>query len=787
MRGKGVVSSMKEYKKEIEAELKQLLEELHKDFSSNEHSSVMQRVMYGLEIHQIEQEIKNLEFERTQLQLTEARNKYAELYDFAPIAYITFDDQANIIELNLAAARLLDQPHSKILNQPISNWLSDSEYQKLLKHLYKVSCSNEKISIELKFSLNDGVERSFHLESSSVRHDGLVAKCRTAMLDITDHSFIEEELKDSKKELENRVDDRTRELKNTNQILHEKIIEHAAVSEKLKLASIVFNNTEDGIIIMDSSFNIINTNKAFNKVTGYSSAELLNKNPNDLFTSRTDDEQFKNMQNALVEKGHWKGEVWYRCKDGSQIPIWENINEVKDDDGIITHYVAIATDITSLKETEMRLDHLAHHDSLTGLPNRLNYTANLQQAIKRAQRRGLRFALILLDLDNFKTINDTFGHSHGDTFLKIISERLQDCMRQEDTVARLGGDEFAIVLENIATLEDAGFIADKVLQAVNKPIEIERKEITPSASIGISIYPDDASDGDDLLKSADAAMYRAKETGGNKYHYFTSELTIHTIEKVSLENELRIALKEEQFEVYYQPQVALSNAAIVGMEALVRWNHPEKGLLKPDKFIDIAKDSGIINEIDEWVLNTACKQLKSWQDAGLPPIRVAVNIAERTLLHDNKVVDKVQKALESAQLDPSFLELEIPEKILKTTKQSIKMLIELSALGVHLSIDDFGTGFSSISSLKQLPIETIKIDRSFVCDVTSNPNDAALASAIIAMGHNLKIKVTAEGVSTPEQLQFLRGQGCDEMQGYLFSKPMAFEQAQLYLEKGVFH
>jgi len=778
---------MKDYKKEIEAELKKLLKELHKDFSSTDHNSVMQNVMYGLEIHQIEQEIKNLEFERTQRQLTEARDKYAELYDFAPIAYVTFDDQANITELNLAAARLLGQPHSKIINQPINSLLSDVENQRLLKHLYKVSCSHKKITLELTIKRHDGKELFLHLESVSVRDGNMATYCRTAMLDITERKHTEEALKNAQEDLEGRVEKRTYELKRTNQILHEKIIEHSGSSEKLRLASIVFNNTEDGIIVMDAAFSIIDSNAAFNKITGYLSDELINKNPKDLLTSRTDSQQLYKIQKALKETGHWKGEVWYQCKNETQIPIWININEVKDEKDIATHYVAIATDITSLKETEMRLDYLAHHDALTGLPNRLHYTANLEQAIRRAQRRGKRMALILMDLDNLKIINDTFGHAHGDTFLKTISERIQDCVRYEDTVARLGGDEFAIVLEDITQFKDAGFIAEKVLKAINESIEIERKIITPSASIGISIYPDDATDSEDLLKASDAAMYRAKESGGNKYHHFTSSLFTNHSDRLALESQLINALKEKQFEVYYQPQVALSNDEVVGMEALLRWNHPVRGLLTPDKFIKIAEESGIIDDIDEWVLNTACMQIKAWQIAGLPPIRISINLAERTLIHDTKLIGKVRCALEDSQINAAFLELEIPEKILKTTSKSIKTLIELKDLGISLSIDDFGTGFSSISSLKQLPIDSIKIDRSFICDITTNPNDAALASAILAMGRNLKVKVTAEGVSTPEQLHFLRDQGCDEMQGYFFSKPMDSEHAGSYIEKGVLH
>lgn len=774
---------MSEFKQQIESELRNLLKELRADFESQKDVSVMQRVMYGLEVHQIEQELKSLEFEDTKRQLEEARDRYAELYDFAPIAYVTFDNQAHITELNLAATKLFAEEYNKIINQPIGRWLDEEDSQRFLQHLYEVSYSRKKISTELKLVFQDGRTHYIHLESIAVRdNDGVATRCQTAILDISHTKKTEEKLRIAHEDLEQRVEERTQELQRANEALQKVIKNHEHANEKLRQASIVFDNTEDGIIIMDEATKIVNVNRAFTKILGYTFEELLGKTPKDLLTNRTDNEQYRNMQLTLAKTGHWKGEVWYENKNGEHIPIWANINTVKNTIDVLSHYVAIVTDITSLKETEKKLEHLAHHDVLTGLSNRLNYTANIRQAMKRAQRRKRRLALLLLDLDGFKEINDAYGHAVGDILLKVVAERLQDCVRNEDIVARLGGDEFTVILEDINQFEDAGFIADKILSSITVPVDIERKQIIPKTSIGISMYPDDAKDAEDLLRMADAAMYRSKELGGNTYQFFTKELSKNVVETLTLERQLRQALRNNEFEVYYQPQITTLNDNVVGMEALIRWNHPERGLLSPEQFIEVAEESGLIDDIDNWVLHTACRQIKMWEMVGLPPIRISINMTGRTLLHDENIVKKVRHAIEQADLDPSLLELEMPEKVLKITDKTIGILKELKSIGIRLSVGDFGTGYSSITSLKQLPIDTLKIDRSFVGDIPNNPNDVALTSALIAMGHNLHMKVIAEGVSTNEQMRFLRDQGCDEMQGFLFSKPVSSENARYFME-----
>ena len=773
---------------EAESKLRKLLKKLRADFASQKDITRVQRIIYELKIYQVEQELKSLEYIDVQKQLTTARDRYAELYDFAPIAYVTFDNQAHITELNLAAAKLFGQDKQSIINKPISHWLSEEDSQDFLQHLYQVSFSRKKVTTEVRLQCSDEKFLYVRLESTAVRdEDGIATRCQTAIIDITDRKQVEDVLRISKDELEQQIDERTRQLAKTNKALLEEIEQRSRANEKLRQASIVFENTEDGILIMDAEFNIINVNPSFCDMSGYSTDELIDKNPRSLVTSRTDNKFYDEMIDALKTNGHWKGEIWFENKFDKHIPVWKNINVVTDEDGNVSHYVAIVTDISSLKETEMRLEHLAHHDSLTGLPNRLHFVANLEQSLKRAQRRKRRLALILMDLDKFKQVNDTMGHTTGDTLLKIVAERLQDTVRHEDIVARLGGDEFTIILEDISHFEDAGFIAEKILTAIAEPLEIEGKQVATKTSIGISVFPDDANDGDDLTKAADVAMYRAKEQGGNSYQFYTKELNKKAIENMALEAELKVAIKEKQFEVYYQPQITISTDKVVGMEALIRWNHPKRGLLTPEHFIMVAEESGLIDEIDEWVLNTACNQVNAWNSAGKAPIRISINLAGRTLMHDRQLVNKVKNALIASRLEPKFLELDIPENILQASEPSIGVLHELKALGVNISVDDFGTGFSSLSTLKQMPIDTIKIDRSFLNDIPHNANDVAFASAIIAMGHNLKLKVTAAGVNNQEQLLFLKDQGCDEMQGYYFSEPVPFSSASDYIEKRKLH
>ncbi len=765
-----------EIRNKTEEKLKKLLKKLRAALSSQQNANAIQRIIQELRIYQIEQEVRNLELGDARRQLAEARERYVELYDFAPVAYVTFDRQARITDLNPAAAELFGLEREHIINQPISRWLSEQDTQNFLRHLYQVSFSRKKLIAEIKLKRSDGKLLFVSLESVAVRDkDGVATHCQTAIVDLAGWKRAGEQWRFIKDDPRLRIDERSMQLATAGKDLLAEIKRHSQVNEKQKQASIVFDNTEDGIIVMDASFNIINVNRSFCDKTGYDSDNLLGKNPRILVTSRTDDKYFQNMLEALKEKGHWKGEIWFRNRNTKRLPAWVNINSVTDEKGRVTHHVAIVTDITLLKENEMRLEHLAYHDVLTGLPNRLHFIANLEQALKRALRRKRRLALLLLDLDKFKQVNDSMGHATGDTLLKIMAERLQDAVRHEDTVARLGGDEFIVILEDITQFEDAGYIADKILNVVEKPIMLNNRKIITRTSIGIGIFPDDAEDVDTLAKTADSAMYRAKKKGGHCYEFYTRDLSRRTAENLSLEAELRIALKEGQFEVYYQPQITLSSDTVVGMEALIRWNHPSKGLLTPDRFMQVAEESGLVDEIDEWVLNTACRQVSSWQRAKCAPIRISINLAGRTLNHDHSIVEKVEKALASSGLAASSLELDIPEYVLQNNGKNLEILHALKSLGVNLSIDDFGKGLSSLATLKQFPIDTIKINRSFLDAIPGSADDTALARALIAIGQNLRLKVTAAGVCSLEQMDFLKNHGCDEMQGFYFSEPVPFD------------
>lgn len=443
----------------------------------------------------------------------------------------------------------------------------------------------------------------------------------------------------------------------------------------------------------------------------------------------------------------------------------------------------VARDITEQKRTQERLTYLAHYDELTGLPNRTLFNENLRQILGESQRRQRLAAVMFLDLDRFKTINDTLGHETGDTLLKAVAERLRQCVRRGDVIARLGGDEFTIALADIAQSDDVALVARKILESFAYPFHIGGRDLFVTTSIGVSLYPQDHEEVDGLLKSADAAMYRAKDLGRNNYQFFTKELNAQASKRLALETHLRRALERNEFLLHYQPQVDLGTGEIVGMEALIRWQNRELGLVSPADFIPLAEETGLIVPIGEWVLRTACTQNKAWQDAGLPALRISVNLSARQF-RDKTLIETVTQALDRTGLAPEYLELELTESLLQNVDTAEVVLKELHGLGVHLSVDDFGTGYSSLNYLKRFPIDNLKIDRSFIRDVISNADDAAITDAIITMAHTLGIYVVAEGVETREQLAFLHQHRCDLIQGYYFSKPLAAEAFVELLNSG---
>ncbi|HET7775229.1 MAG TPA: EAL domain-containing protein [Azospira sp.] len=560
------------------------------------------------------------------------------------------------------------------------------------------------------------------------------------------------------------------------------ITQHRRAEERLLLAEKVFANSPEAIMICDQANRIISVNRAFCDITGYEQEEVLGQDPRILSSGRHDKDFYGQMWHTLRETGAWAGEIWDRRKNGEVYPKWMTINAVHDaQSGALTHYITLFSDITERKETEARIHHLAHHDPLTGLPNRFTLEARLEQSLADARRHGNKVAVMFMDLDRFKTINDSLGHAVGDSLLMEIAHRLRAAVRESDTVARLGGDEFVVVLPDVEGANDAAHVAGKIIEEVARDLKVGAHELHTSASIGISLYPDDGETVPAVMQNADTAMYHAKAIGRNNFQFFAAAMNRAATERLELERKLRQAMTNQEFELHFQPQFALAADRITGVEALLRWRHPEDGLIPPDRFIPIAEETGLIVGIGDWVLVAACRQLKTWLVAGLPPLRMAVNLSTRQLRHQ-EFPQRVAAILEETSVPAVLLELEITESgVMEHPEEAIQTLHALNDMGVTLAIDDFGTGYSSLSYLKLFPIDRLKIDRSFVRDIERDPDDAAIARGTIALAHSLGLEVVAEGVETAAQLDMLATDGCDEVQGYFFSRPLPVEAATAFL------
>jgi diguanylate cyclase (GGDEF)-like protein/PAS domain S-box-containing protein len=528
-------------------------------------------------------------------------------------------------------------------------------------------------------------------------------------------------------------------------------------------------------------------NPAFTRITGYTLEEAIGQSPRIMASGRHDAAFYESMWNSIIESGYWQGEIWDRRKNGEVYPKWLSIVTVKDNHENILNYIAVFSDISERKAADDRIHFMAHYDALTGLPNRVLLHDRIFQAITVAPRFDRKVAILFLDLDRFKTINDTLGHSIGDLLLQSVAERLKSCIRSSDTIARLGGDEFIVVLPDLLEGAYAASVAQKILDIISTPFLIRDVELNTSASIGISLYPDDGRSNEDLIVNADVAMYRSKESGRNNYHFFIPEMNDSAYERLTMENSLRRALERREFVLHYQPQVNSETGRIIGAEALVRWQHPEMGLVPPGMFIPIAEESGLIVAIGEWVLREACRQNKAWQDEGLSPFPVAVNLSTAQFRQKNLTTLLVD-VLKETGLDPRWLELEITESgIMQGGEAVVKTLHSLKQMGLKLSIDDFGTGYSSLSYLKRFPLDKLKIDQSFVRDITTSQDDAAIVIAIIGMARSLKLRVIAEGVETRGHLDFLTSNGCAEIQGYYFGKPEPADGFGRLLSQGLWN
>ncbi len=565
--------------------------------------------------------------------------------------------------------------------------------------------------------------------------------------------------------------------------LTREIAERRRAEQSLRLSAEVFNNNSEAILITDAARTIVMVNHAFTVITGYSEDEVLGKNPRILSSGRHSATFYQQFYESLNSNDVWRGEIWNKRKNGEQFPEWVTMSVLRDDAGVITNYIAVYLDISERKKEEAHIQYLANYDVLTGLPNRYLLSDRMEQGISHSQRHQTRLAVMFIDLDHFKNINDSLGHDVGDALLKLVAERLKACLRRSDTIARQGGDEFVAVLVDLSSEDEATFIAEKMIESLIGQFTVGQYQLSVTPSIGISIYPEDGDNTVQLLRNADMAMYRAKDAGRNRFEYYEAGMNLKATLRLQLENELRGAIALRQLSLHYQPKVNVLSGQVVGMEALLRWQHPKLGAVSPAQFIPVAEESGLINEIGDWVLHQAALQQRIWQSQGYRLVPIAVNLSARQFGQKN-LVEKIQSIVRDVGIDSHFIELELTESMLMDFGvDSLKMMDQLNAAGFDLSLDDFGTGYSSLSRLKLLPMKSLKIDQSFVRDIDMDENDKAIVKATAVLARAMGMKVIAEGVETQVQLDFIRASECEEYQGYLFSRPVPEDQAVNFLSR----
>lgn len=554
------------------------------------------------------------------------------------------------------------------------------------------------------------------------------------------------------------------------------MIKKATLYEEIKLGAKIFDNSIEGICVTDTDGTIVKVNRAFTAITGYTFEEAIGKNPRILKSNRHDQAFYKEMWADILGKGKWEGEIWNRRKNGETYPEWLSIAAIADSKGDTVNYVAVFHDISEVKQGEEQLKYQAHHDALTGLPNRQLFNDRLGMALARARRHDEKLGVLFLDLDNFKHVNDTLGHRVGDLLLQGVAERISGCCREEDTVARIGGDEFIILMADLKDPgRDASRLARRIIDSLKNPFDLSEKQVMTQTSVGITLFPDDGDTTEDLIKNADMAMYKAKREGKNQYALFTDEMNRTLVRRVSLEADIRNALDRGEFEVHYQPKVDIDSSFVSGAEALVRWRRRGSEIVPPNEFIPLAEETGVIFELGTWVLFEACRQAQVWRKTGYGDLSVAVNLSPKQF-RDKQMRQLVESALTETGLDAKRLTLEITENVMVfDVETTIATMESIAGLGVHWSIDDFGTGYSSMAYLQRLPLNELKIDKSFIDGIPQNAANSKIVESTLALAKGFGLKVVAEGVEEKEQVAFLAACHCNELQGYLISKPVPGE------------
>lgn len=546
--------------------------------------------------------------------------------------------------------------------------------------------------------------------------------------------------------------------------------EHLISERKVKMAEKIFDNSIEGIVLTDRELHIQQVNKTFTEVTGYELDDVIGKTPALLKSGQHDRDFYKEMWATLRRSGMWQGQIFNRRKNGEIYLEWLSIYSIKNKNGDVINYIGLFSDLTEKRMTQDHIHQLSHFDALTGLPNRMLFLERLKQNIVMARRAKIKFALFFLDLDGFKKVNDSLGHDAGDVLLQEIALRLSTLMRESDTVSRLGGDEFTVIISGYNTIGDIITIAKKILAKLSTPVKIAERSVYVSASIGISLYPDDGGDIQDLVKNADTAMYAAKEKGKNRYEFYDYEMNRRTLERLTLESCIHRAFENKQFMVYYQPKIDLRDGSVCGAEALIRWNHDQIGFVPPSQFIPLAEEMGMIIPIGEWVLRQVCQDMREWKDKGVKLFPISVNLSA-VQFRDLNFIKIIDTIIRQANIEPKYIDLEITESMLMGDIQSsLMMMNQIKELGVSLSIDDFGTGYSSLKYLKQFRVDTLKIDKSFIDEVPTSAGDCAIVKTIIDLAHNLNMSIVAEGIEKPEQAEFLLANGCTIGQGFYYSK-----------------